>query len=71
VAVSLAVPGAASAKGLKGFVGCKDAGDGYEFVYPFGWQEVSVKGVDAVFKDVIEPLESASVQARAGVEWPR
>ena len=65
LAVSLLVPGAAEAKGPKGFLGCKDAGDGYEFLYPFGWQEVSVKGVDAVFKDVIEPLESVSVQVCA------
>ena len=39
----------------------KDAQDGYSFVYPFGWQEVAVKGQDVVYKDVIEPLESVSV----------
>ena len=39
----------------------KDAQDGYSFVYPFGWQEVSVEGQDVVYKDVIEPLESVSV----------
>lgn len=39
----------------------KDAQDGYSFVYPFGWQEVAVKGQDIVYKDVIEPLESVSV----------
>lgn len=38
-----------------------DKKDGYEFVYPFGWQEVSIEGQDKVFKDVIEPLETASV----------
>ena len=30
-------------------------------MYPFGWQEVSVDGTDVVYKDIIEPLESASV----------
>ncbi len=39
----------------------KDSQDGYSFVYPFGWQEVAVKGQDVVYKDVIEPLESVSV----------
>lgn len=39
----------------------KDTQDGYEFVYPFGWQEVSVDGQDVVYKDIIEPLESVSV----------
>ena len=47
---------------LKGFSGVRDTGDGYEFAYPFGWQEVSVSGVDSVYKDIIEPLESLSVQ---------
>lgn len=28
----------------KGFVPVKDAQDGYAFLYPFGWQEVSVDG---------------------------
>ena len=52
----------ALAKLPKGFQGVRDTGDGYEFIYPFGWQEVSVSGVDAVYKDIIEPLESLSVQ---------
>jgi len=39
----------------------KDPQDGYSFSYPFGWQEVAVKGQDIVYKDVIEPLESVSV----------
>lgn len=65
LALSIVAPGAAQAKPLKGYTGVKDSQDGYEFVYPFGWQEVSVQGVDAVFKDVIEPLESASLQVRA------
>ena len=38
-----------------------DQGDAYKFLYPFGWQEVSVSGQDVVYKDIIEPLESASV----------
>uniref|UniRef100_M8D257 PsbP C-terminal domain-containing protein n=1 Tax=Aegilops tauschii TaxID=37682 RepID=M8D257_AEGTA len=33
----------------------------YSFVYPFGWQEVFVQGQDKVYKDVIEPLESVSI----------
>lgn len=41
----------------------KDTQDGYAFLYPFGWQEISVDGQDVVFKDVIEPLESVSVNA--------
>ena len=45
----------------KGFVGLRDKGDGYQFFYPFGWQEVSIPGQDIVYKDVIEPLESISV----------
>lgn len=28
----------------KGFVAVKDSQDGYAFLYPFGWQEVSVDG---------------------------
>merc|ERR1711871_978117 len=34
---------------------------GYAFLYPFGWQEVSVDGEEVVYKDVIEPLESVSL----------
>ena len=45
----------------KEFAPVKDPQDGYSFVYPFGWQEVAVKGQDVVYKDVIEPLESVSV----------
>ena len=45
----------------KEFTPVKDPQDAYSFVYPFGWQEVAVKGQDIVFKDVIEPLESVSV----------
>ena len=38
-----------------------DQGDAYKLLYPFGWQEVSVTGQDVVYKDIIEPLESVSV----------
>ena len=46
----------------------KDTQDGYQFLYPFGWQEIGVEGQDVVYKDVIEPLESVSVNMvrRAG-----
>lgn len=49
----------AEAKG--GFEVVRDQQDAYQFIYPFGWQEVSIPGQDVVYKDVIEPLESASV----------
>jgi hypothetical protein len=39
----------------------QDLNDNYQFLYPFGWQEVSVTGADVVYKDVVEPLESVSV----------
>jgi photosystem II oxygen-evolving enhancer protein 2 len=39
----------------------QDLNDNYQFLYPFGWQEVSVQGADVVYKDVVEPLESVSV----------
>lgn len=45
----------------KGFQAVLDKKDGYTFLYPFGWQEVVIQGQDKVFKDVIEPLESVSV----------
>lgn len=51
----------AAAKGPAGFNAAKDTQDSYQFIYPFGWQEVSVDGQDVVYKDIIEPLESASV----------
>ncbi|CAM0870312.1 unnamed protein product [Alopecurus aequalis] len=52
---------AAFAEGTKGFLGVIDRKAGYSFAYPFGWQEVSVQGQDKVYKDVIEPLESVSI----------
>uniref|UniRef100_A0A0F7CYK7 PsbP-like protein 1 n=1 Tax=Francoa sonchifolia TaxID=23250 RepID=A0A0F7CYK7_9ROSI len=50
-----------AAETKKGFLLVSDNKDGYSFLYPFGWQEVVIEGQDKVFKDVIEPLESASV----------
>ncbi|XP_024528072.1 psbP-like protein 1, chloroplastic isoform X2 [Selaginella moellendorffii] len=44
-----------------GFKASLDKNDGYVFYYPFGWEEIVVKGQDVVYKDVIEPLESVSV----------
>jgi photosystem II oxygen-evolving enhancer protein 2 len=45
----------------RGFNPVQDLNDNYQFLYPFGWQEVSVGGADVVYKDVVEPLESVSV----------
>lgn len=45
----------------RGFNPVQDLNDNYQFLYPFGWQEVGVKGADVVYKDVVEPLESVSV----------
>ncbi|KAI4351106.1 hypothetical protein L6164_005491 [Bauhinia variegata] len=50
-----------AAESKKGFLSVSDTKDGYSFLYPFGWQEVVIEGQDKVFKDVIEPLESVSV----------
>ncbi|CAI9113197.1 OLC1v1013763C1 [Oldenlandia corymbosa var. corymbosa] len=50
-----------AAESKKGFLPVTDKTDGYSFLYPFGWQEVAIEGQDKVFKDVIEPLESVSV----------
>jgi len=58
-ATSAVVPLPSQAKG--GFEVLKDQQDGYQFLFPFGWQEVSISGQDTVYKDVIEPLESVSV----------
>ena len=56
-----AAPALAADKAPGGFVLVRDQQDAYQFAYPFGWQEVQVEGQDVVFKDVIEPLESVSV----------
>eukprot|EP00245_Coleochaete_scutata_P007545 TRINITY_DN2299_c0_g1_i1.p1 TRINITY_DN2299_c0_g1~~TRINITY_DN2299_c0_g1_i1.p1 ORF type:complete len:256 (-),score=47.00 TRINITY_DN2299_c0_g1_i1:505-1272(-) len=63
LAANASSTGSANAAGgiPKGFQVLQDPADGYQFLYPFGWQEVLVKGQDVVFKDVIEPLESVSV----------
>ncbi|XP_027123153.1 psbP-like protein 1, chloroplastic [Coffea eugenioides] len=50
-----------AAETKKGFISVTDKKDGYSFLYPFGWQEVVIEGQDKVFKDVIEPLESVSI----------
>ncbi|CAA0840636.1 PsbP-like protein 1- chloroplastic [Striga hermonthica] len=55
------IPTSFAAETKKGFLLVTDRKDGYNFLYPFGWQEVIVEGQDKVFKDVIEPLESVSV----------
>lgn len=59
--MSYQTPTSFAAESKKGFLPVTDKKDGYNFVYPFGWQEVVVEGQDKVFKDVIEPLESVSV----------
>ncbi|PNH03538.1 PsbP-like protein 1, chloroplastic [Tetrabaena socialis] len=56
---------ALAAKAPKGFTTVEDNNDAYKFLYPFGWQEVAVKGADVVYKDVVEPLESVSVTLTA------
>lgn len=45
----------------RGFNPVQDLNDNYQFLYPFGWQEVTITGADVVYKDVVEPLESVSV----------
>ncbi|KAL5733307.1 hypothetical protein ACOSP7_032650 [Xanthoceras sorbifolium] len=54
-------PASFAVESKKGFLSVTDKNDGYSFVYPFGWQEVIIEGQDKVFKDVIEPLESVSI----------
>ncbi|KAJ0979494.1 hypothetical protein J5N97_014968 [Dioscorea zingiberensis] len=65
--ISLSLPESASfaAEAKKGFQAVNDRNNGYSFLYPFGWQEVVIQGQDKVFKDVIEPLESVSVNTIA------
>jgi len=65
-ALSLAVVGAiggapAPALALSGMNAVKDTREGYEFLYPVGWQEIQVDGQQAVYKDIIEPLESVAL----------
>ncbi|XP_072960248.1 psbP-like protein 1, chloroplastic isoform X1 [Typha angustifolia] len=61
VFLSHANPASFAAEVKKGFQTVSDQRDGYSFLYPFGWQEVTIQGQDKVYKDVIEPLESVSV----------
>eukprot|EP00878_Enallax_costatus_P001904 GHUV01002065.1.p1 GENE.GHUV01002065.1~~GHUV01002065.1.p1 ORF type:complete len:227 (+),score=64.38 GHUV01002065.1:202-882(+) len=62
VASAALLPAAAqAAKAPKGFNPVQDLTDNYQFLYPFGWQEVTITGADVVYKDVVEPLESVSV----------
>lgn len=42
--VLLATPGNALARTPKGFKEVEDRQDGYRYIYPFGWQEISVAG---------------------------
>lgn len=48
--------------GLQSYI---DAADGYQFLYPSGWLQVELKsgakGVDVVFRDLIERTENLSV----------
>ena len=52
---------AGPAHALSGMNAVKDTREGYEFLYPVGWQEIQVDGQAAVYKDIIEPLESAAL----------
>lgn len=62
IATSAVLPAASqAAKAPRGFNPVQDLNDNYQFLYPFGWQEVTVTGADVVYKDVVEPLESVSV----------
>ena len=52
----------ACAIGATGFKSFVDATDGYQFLYPNGWLEISVsEGPDVVFHDIIEQTENVSV----------
>lgn len=45
-----------------GLLGYSDPYDGYEFMYPSGWVEVTVPGAaDVVFHDIIQETENVSV----------
>lgn len=62
LATSLSVAPEARAGIPSGFTPISDSIKGYAFLYPFGWQEVAVDGVDLVYKDTIEPLENVSLK---------
>jgi len=51
----------APALAISGMNVVKDTREGYQFLYPVGWQEIQVDGQAAVYKDIIEPLESAAL----------
>lgn len=48
--------------GLQSYI---DAADGYQFLHPSGWMQVDIKGaakgIDVVFRDLIERTENLSV----------
>lgn len=51
-------PASSPPTGPKGFQQVKDAQDGYQFLYPFGWQEVAIDGQDVVYKVRVTPLRN-------------
>lgn len=55
----------AQAKVPSGFNAVKDTAKGFAFIYPVGWQEYTGDGQEKVFKDVIEQLESVSLNVTA------
>ncbi len=60
VALSLTLQGCVP--GVGGFKSFADTLDGYQFLYPNGWLQVSVSdGPDVVFHDLIEQAENVSV----------
>ena len=61
VGVGVACSNVSPALALSGMNAVKDTREGYEFLYPVGWQEIQVDGQQAVYKDIIEPLESVAL----------
>lgn len=61
VAMGMGVVSSPPASLAADFAVVQDAKKGYVFAYPFGWQEVQVDGQEAVYKDVIESLESLNL----------
>jgi len=60
-AFALAIGVNAEARAISGMNVAKDTREGFQFVYPVGWQEIQVDGQQAVYKDIIEPLESVAL----------
>lgn len=62
IVLGLSLQGCATpVSGLKSFI---DSTDGYQFLYPNGWQPVKVSsgsGADVVIHDIIHPSENVSV----------